>query len=51
MEHGGLNTNTAPTAKSDPEFRDLLHTWFKEANAAFPTILNPPKFHLIEKRP
>ena len=31
---------------SDPEFRDLLHTWFREANAAF--LLSSP-FYLIEK--
>lgn len=38
--------------ESDPEFRALLHTWFKETNSAFlSTILSSPPFHLIEKRP
>lgn len=34
--------------ESDAEFRDLLHTWFKEANGAFLTM---SPFHLIEKLP
>ncbi len=33
---------------SDPEFRDLLHTWFREANGAF--LVGAP-FHLVEKLP
>ena len=32
---------------SDTEFRDLLHTWIREANGNF--LLSSP-FHLIEKR-
>lgn len=32
--------------ESDLEFRDLLHTWFDEANAAYVTV---SPFHLFEK--
>jgi hypothetical protein len=34
--------------ESDTEFRDLLHTWFEEANARYFT---QSPFHLVEKRP
>lgn len=33
---------------SDSEFRDLLHTWFEEANGAY-AMISP--FHLYEKAP
>jgi len=33
--------------ESDSEFRDLLHTWFEEANAA---LFTESPFHLYEKR-
>jgi hypothetical protein len=34
--------------ESDPDLRDLLHTWFKDANGQFMTW---SPFHLIEKHP
>ncbi|MDX6767538.1 MAG: hypothetical protein SFU85_12200 [Candidatus Methylacidiphilales bacterium] len=38
--------------ESDTEFRNLLHTWFKEVNDKLTDeFFGKPKFYLIEKRP